>query len=753
MTVTATTNAGGGAEGGAGGIWDTSSGEDGKAFGGGGGGGGAGVSSTQPLNGGNGAFGGGIGVTARGGDGGDFSGGGSSVSFGSVPITTPTQAGNGGYGGGGGSTGDSGPNVIGGDGGFGGGGMSSTDQTGGKGGFGGGNGSTTGGGGGAAFGGAVFVRSGGTLVIRGAGTISGGAVTGGAGAGNGGKGAESGKDIYLQNATLELNAGTGLQQSFDVSLISDDSGNPDANSDGTADDTSLGGRLFKTGDGTTTLTGTGAYGGGTFVKSGLLVVNGTVSSQVTVEGGKLGGTGRLMDMLRIKTGGTVAPGNSIGKIKVDGDVTFDAGSTYEVELNAAGQSDLIEAGGKANLASGATLAVNAETGTYPDTSPIYTVLTAEGGVNGTFGTVTDNLPDVDFTAEYRTNDVRLTYKPSKQVSPKEVNSASMNSAGTAGALFNSALNGHSPSQTQNNQRLSFKNVPGVASISTQNSMQRDWTVWTTAVGQKITVGSSGGLSGWRATVAGGVIGFDTRVDWGLPAIATAAAGYTSTKTTVGSSSATINTTHVGAAASVQSGAWTIDAGLSYGNQNYSTSRSVPVGTTTRTALGKTSGTTFGVSLNSYVDISGKLGSQNPSVSFGPVMGLDWFQTRQAGYTETGAGVLNLNVASSTTTTSAARLGMAGSLNKSVNGATVALDGMIALERTLGDRSSTSVSSLAITGQQFTTRAAPVGLNRAVIGLGASVDFGKGATAYVSYEGRLDAHASDHSATLGLSYKF
>ncbi|MES0857867.1 autotransporter-associated beta strand repeat-containing protein, partial [Geobacillus sp. G4] len=72
------------------------------------------------------------------------------------------------------------------------------------------------------------------------------------------------------------------------------------------------GGLTKQGIGTLVLSGTNTYSGPTLVNQGLLAINGSVTSDVTVsQAGVLGGSGRI-GSLTAKSGGTVAPGNSIG---------------------------------------------------------------------------------------------------------------------------------------------------------------------------------------------------------------------------------------------------------------------------------------------------------------------------------------------------------------------------------------------------------------------------------------------------------
>jgi outer membrane autotransporter protein len=139
------------------------------------------------------------------------------------------------------------------------------------------------------------------------------------------------------------------------------------------------------------------------VQGGTFAVNGTVG-QVTLNGGTLMGNGTLAALFA--NGGIVAPGNSIGQLNVNGPVTFAAGTTYQVEANALGQSDRIVATGTATLSGGTVQAILAPGAYGPVTT--YTILTANSGRIGAFSTVTSSLPFLIPTLTYDPNNAFLT---------------------------------------------------------------------------------------------------------------------------------------------------------------------------------------------------------------------------------------------------------------------------------------------------------------------------------------------------------
>lgn len=125
-------------------------------------------------------------------------------------------------------------------------------------------------------------------------------------------------------------------------------------------------------------------------------MNGQIGGPLDVlAAGRLQGAGTVGNTIVF---GTIAPGTSIGTLNV-ADVTFNAGSTYEVEVNAAGQSDRINASGTATINGGTVQVLTGAESYVPGTT--YTILTAAGGRTGAFsGSVISNLVFLDPSLGY-----------------------------------------------------------------------------------------------------------------------------------------------------------------------------------------------------------------------------------------------------------------------------------------------------------------------------------------------------------------
>ena len=145
------------------------------------------------------------------------------------------------------------------------------------------------------------------------------------------------------------------------------------------------GQLVKIGSGALTIGSQSGFTGATAINAGRLILAGSLPSTVSVgSGATLAGAGTIAG-LAVTSGGTVAPGTgtTAAAIAVTGNFSQASGATYAADTTAAGLSDRITVGGTATIANGALLNVSRDTGSYTIGSR-YTLLTAAGGINGTY---------------------------------------------------------------------------------------------------------------------------------------------------------------------------------------------------------------------------------------------------------------------------------------------------------------------------------------------------------------------------------
>jgi len=167
--------------------------------------------------------------------------------------------------------------------------------------------------------------------------------------------------------------GGAANSSFDVSTIG-----PSAQYQGF-------GVFEKVGASAWTLTGTNTAVLPWSINAGSLLVNGTLAnSTMTVNnGGTLGGTG-VAGAATVNAGGTFAPGNGTpGSSMTVASLALVSGAVYMVQVNPA-TSSFANVTGTATLG-GATVNAAFASGSY--ISKQYTILTATGGVSGTFGSL------------------------------------------------------------------------------------------------------------------------------------------------------------------------------------------------------------------------------------------------------------------------------------------------------------------------------------------------------------------------------
>lgn len=218
----------------------------------------------------------------------------------------------------------------------------------------------------------------------------------------------SGTNTYSGGTTVSLGTLKGDSASLQGNITNNSIVEFAQATDGTyADIMSGSGSLTKSGNGILTLSGTNTYSGTTTVNGGTLDITGDTSSSAfsIANGATLSGSGTV-GSTTIASGGILAL-STTATLSINGDLVMDAGSTLKVNAYANGTNSKVSATGTATI-NGGSVNVVADSGGTWNNSTVYTVVSATGGVSGTFTSVTDNLAFLDPSLSYESGAVKLT---------------------------------------------------------------------------------------------------------------------------------------------------------------------------------------------------------------------------------------------------------------------------------------------------------------------------------------------------------
>ncbi|MCG7509059.1 autotransporter domain-containing protein [Mesorhizobium retamae] len=546
--------------------------------------------------------------------------------------------------------------------------------------------------------------------------------------------------------------------------------------------------LTKTGAGTLALTGdSSAFTGTTSVGQGVLSVNGRLGGTVEVlAGGRLQGTGTVG---AVTVAGAIAPGNSIGTLTVNGNYTQLTGSTYEAEIAPDGSSDRIDVTGAASIQGGTVFAAKA-TGSYTPGSR-YTLLTAAGGVTGTYAALDQNAPFIDLALGYDPKAVYLDVIRNAVAFPtigetpnQKAVAAAAESLGEGNALYNAiagvpdvssalvafdGLSGEVNASTVTGLledsrfvreamndwlRSAFETVGAVPlmgygddarELSTAAVPSERYGAWGSVFGSWGRFDSDGNAAKLSRSVGGFVTGIDGLVTDDIRLGFLAGYSHSSLKVDDRRSSASTDNYHLGIYGGTEWGALAFRSGLAYTWSEIDSGRQVSFPGFTDSLTGDyRAGTT---------QVFGELGYgiKVGSVALEPFANLAYVNVHTNGFTEQG-GASALTVESGSNDVTFTTLGIRASTDFDLGTIKATARGMIGWRHGFGDI--TPTVSQAFTGSSlFQIAGAPIAKDAAMLEAGLDFAIAPRATLGVSYQGQLGSGASDHGVRADFSVKF
>jgi outer membrane autotransporter protein len=379
--------------------------------------------------------------------------------------------------------------------------------------------------------------------------------------------------------------------------------------------TASNGRVIKENSGLLIFNNTQFYTGGTLIRAGNLQIGdaghpqASIGGPVTINsGGILSGHGLVNGT--INNNGTISPGGSIGTLTVNGNVNFNRGSTFAVEIDPQ-QSSLLNVSRTANLGN-AKVSVLANAGTYAPRT--YTILQA-ASINGTFG-------GLDFSSVAANASLDLL-TPSLQYLPNRVNLSLNVISNPAGPLRPVIDTWFETTLRTIGGRL---NAPlGVA------CPEKTLGFWARGIGMVSSADTASTAPGYDGGTAGTVFGFDGQFAEQLTlGLAGFYANSDVTTQQLVSQHSSADSLGLSAYAAFTPGAWQFKGVIGYDNDQYRMHRTSLVNSAIQ-RIGKTQANR----VNGYGEISYSFKTGNFSLQ--PLMGLQLGWMRQDGFTESGNG--------------------------------------------------------------------------------------------------------------------
>lgn len=519
-----------------------------------------------------------------------------------------------------------------------------------------------------------------------------------------------------------------------------------------------------------------------------LINNGFITANLALkEGSLMSGNGIVNGNIDIHSGATIAPGNSIGKQTVNGDVTFYEGANYDVEVARDGRSDQLVSTGAVHI-NGGRVNVKLEPSSpnmliekgAPSLLQQYPILTAERGIDGQFGAIAtepdylflgaslSQLPnqlvltigrnDTTFTSVAKTQNQRAVATAAEALGaghPVYESLLTLENADLARQAF-SQLNGQIHADIASAQINDSHYVRDAvnsrlrqaAGLSAAPEIKADSEngLWGQFIGGWDHTTGNSNATGYQATTRGVLLGADTEIadDWRLGM----ATGFTRTSLDGGyGSRASSDNYHLALYGGKQFGDLALRTGASYSRHRIDTSRTVNYASQSDQGNAKYSANTQQVFIESGYKI------ENNVTNLEPFVNLAYINYQNKGMQEKG-GFAALRSQSQHTETTLSTVGLRTDNRWQITPNTaVALQTELGWQHDYGNTGRDTALMFKDSNPSFTVNTLPIERNAAVLKTQASIAAGENWVFAVGYSGQLSRNHQNNSVNAGLSWNF
>ena len=281
-----------------------------------------------------------------------------------------------------------------------------------------------------------------------------------------------------------------------------------------------------------------------------------------------------------------------------------------------------------------------------------------------------------------------------------------------------------------------------------NTHPYGWSVWAQGIGSYLSKDRTTNNLGYSGWTGGGAIGVDLALSerW---IVGVLAGGTRSNIDFSGvSGDGDLEAVTVGVYTAWYGSRWFANAAFTYTKTWVEADRDLQFGTINSTAKGKTEGDQYAV--HATVGYGFKI----RRFSLEATGGIDWVQLRQYGFTETGAGGLNLTVRTRTDDSLRLRIGIRAARAWKVRpNLIISPSFSVGYAREVLDNTRPITSSLAGIGGSFTVNGDEGSRNILTYGGGIQADFSQGITLYFRHAGEWAGDRTSHTFNGGIKVRW